>query len=104
MPRLRTFLPVVILIVATGGSSRADFITSLTVNQTQDASGLFAYEYTLENLPSSDRPAIQLSLDISEASDLQSISSPAGWDVFYTPGDFFIAWFSLDPASNIVPG
>src|SRR4051812_45634530 len=95
---------MVMLLVLHAASAHADPITTLTVEQTTDPSGLFRYEYPLTNEASGNVSAGALALDVSPAADLQELTGPAGWDITYATGDDVISWVSSDPTFDLLPG
>ena len=89
------------------GTSRGDFLTTLTVQPTP-AGGLYHYQYTLTNTAASDRPASLFTLDVAAGSALQSISNTVGWDVTYAPGATSVIWSSAflptGATNDLAPG
>ena len=84
--------------------ARADLFTTLTVSVNWQADGNYMYEYTLENLSSSDVTVGGLSIDVSADADLTSIIAPVGWNEIYTSGDEAITWESPMKSLDILPG
>src|SRR5688500_6433432 len=85
-------------------STRADFLTSLTVDLTPQSGGLTQYEYSLTNEVNSDLPVFQFSLDVAVDADLTLISGPLGWDIIYVAGENQIIWSSVDQSTDLSPG
>jgi hypothetical protein len=85
-------------------SAQGDFLTTLTVDVSPEASNLFLYNYTLSNHNDSDLPAAAFSLDIAAQADLQSITGRAGWDIFYSARDTLISWESSAASFDLPPG
>jgi hypothetical protein len=86
------------------GAARGDFITSLSVTVTPQAGGMFLYSYTLSNSSQSSLAAVALDLDVDTAANLQALSGPAGWGIFYQPGDSLSSWQSPGPQTDLLPG
>jgi hypothetical protein len=85
-------------------ASQAGLMTILSVDVTEEARGLFEYDYALSVLQDSTLGASQLFLAVSTSADLTSVSAPSGWDIFYTPGDPDISFLSSAPSTDIAPG
>ena len=96
-------LAVIILVARSPASVRGDFITDLSVNTTSQPGGLFLYNYTLTNGPTSTLNAEGLSIGVSAAANLQAISGPNGWDVSYDPGSLLVTWESSDLSTDLLP-
>jgi hypothetical protein len=87
--------------------ARGGLITDLSVNVTHASNGLYTYSYTLAVESGSTLGAGELDLAVSPFANLSSISAPAGWDVFYTPGspgDSAITFSSPDSSIDLAPG
>lgn len=101
------FARIVALSLAIGAcglvTARGDLIVDLTPNVSVQGS-FFFYEYTLANDAASTVGASSFFLDVSTQADLQSVSGPAGWDVFYASGDPFVEFASPDTILDLPPG
>ena len=101
---LKFFLVVPMLMSSFPTETRADLITSLSVSVTSTGGGLEAYDYTLANLTQSTVSVYAFALSVDGGADLQSISSPTGWDVTYNAGDTSITWSAPTSDAAIAPG
>ncbi len=82
----------------------ADFIPTLTLSTTAGPSGLTEYDYTLANPVDSDLPVGDLILGVDPTADLQNISGPTGWTIYYNPGDSTVEWSSPSSATDLIQG
>lgn len=94
----------VVLLLMVGGSSRADFMTSLTVDVQQQPGSLFSYTYTVADLPASTFPFSAFLINVAPSADLMSINGPVGWITLSASGDSVIEWVSPDPSTDITIG
>jgi hypothetical protein len=85
-------------------TSRAGLVTVLAVDVNAEVGGLYEYDYALSVPQDSTLGASQLFLAVSTGADLNNVSAPIGWDVFYTPGDPDISFLSSGPSADIAPG
>jgi hypothetical protein len=97
-------LATLLLLFETAASMAGSLLTNLAVDVTQEAGGLYGYDYALSVLQGSTLGGSQLFLSVSTNAGLASVSAPSGWDVFYTPGDPDISFLSSAPSSDITPG
>jgi hypothetical protein len=88
----------------TTASQAGGLMMDLSVNITQEAGGLYEYDYALSVNQSRTLGGSQLFLAISTGADLSSVSAPNGWDIFYNPGDPDVSFLSSAPSSDIAPG
>lgn len=100
----KTFLPALLLVTWGTSGAFAGLIITLTAAVTPEASGLFLYNYTLENQLSSDLPVVGLSISVDSAANLAAITGPTGWNNFYLPSDTIISWESPDLSTDLLPG
>ena len=103
-PPVRLLLLFSLLLLTTAGSAQAGLMTTFTVETTSEPGGLTHYGYTLTNLPVSDFPTVDLILGVSTDANLQDITGPSGWTVYYNPGDSTIEWSSPSSATDLAPG
>ncbi|MEW4569260.1 PEP-CTERM sorting domain-containing protein [Tautonia sp. JC769] len=91
--------------VALGPSmTRAEFLTSLSVETTPWGGDRTLYTYTLENSNASTLNAVQFALEVSPTADLDHLSGPVGWLITYEPGDETIDFLSLAEETDLQPG
>jgi len=103
-PRYTATLYAAVISLLGSGSAFGDFIINLQASVTQDASGLYAYSYTLENLSTNGESALAFRIDVAPEADLISIIGPAVWSITYTSGDTLVVWESDDEPFDLTPG
>ena len=84
--------------------TRADLITSLSVDVTPTEGGFDEYAYTLTNSSQSTVSVYAFGLSVNVGANLQSITSPKGWDVTYAEGDSSITWSAPSTDIAIISG
>lgn len=88
----RRLVITAILLLSSHRALHADFIATVTVNVKPLGSGLDEYDYTVSNSSQSTVDAYAFGLTIDQGADLQSITSPTGWQPDYTLGSTTISW------------
>lgn len=97
-------LSAIVLVCCAATQLNAAFLLALDVDIVPNVD-LFKYTYSLSVDPASTFTATDFSLDVSPASHIQAITSPAEWTAIYAPGDPFIYWFApFDGSQDVLPG
>jgi hypothetical protein len=103
--RLR-FLSSFVLLVGTltSGVARGGFLTTLQVTVIETTSGSYQYNYTIDNTSASTLPAVEFTLSVDPAANLQSPFGPSNWIITYDPGNQVIDWASPSSADGVLAG
>jgi PEP-CTERM motif len=103
--RIASLVASFALLVTFGqGTLHADLIVTVSPTVTPEAGGLFLFNYSVSNSPTSTVGVAEFDLTVSTAANLTSITNPTGFLDLYTPGDTFISYLSGDPTTDIAPG
>jgi hypothetical protein len=91
-------------VLAFGGAARSDFIISVEADVRPTTNGLYLYNYTLTDPADSLFTVAAFSPDLSINANLSAILGPPGWTSVYQAGGSFMAIYSPEPSSDILPG
>ncbi len=98
------FMFCVVILATAGQAAHAGLMTTFTATTSTDTSGMTTYGYTLTNEVGSDLPVVDLILNVDPTANLQNITGPTGWTIYYSAGDPVAEWSSPSSATDLLQG
>jgi hypothetical protein len=86
-PKTFLFMFCVAILATAGQAAHAGLMTTFTATTSTDTSGMSTYDYTLTNEVGSDLPVVDLILNVDPTANLQNITGPTGWTIYYSAED-----------------